>query len=288
MQSVYGCIDIEHPMVAWSAYRGVLVSAQTGNEYPKCPISVMLAGMLKYRNSTRLGNELAIERVRQLKYPNQVSRLVGMYFFEEQSAFEEAKEWGDHFSSQYQTELGFLPGTTVSRHDANWITYAPLDNSGRLKSISWIDEYWSGEPFPNRSPVWELIVDGRAAIYGTELRQRAYTIIKSEFPECVAILEVGRIAALLGSDLGQIFSWLTQASETEFSLQYYLDMRDAENSDFLEKVRKFDGPKNHDDLAVGGGLFQYRTYEALVSRSTQKNSFPSSSFRVFMQTKFNQ
>ena len=255
MQSVYGCIDIDHPMVAWSVYRGVLVSAQAGNENPKCPISVMLAGMLKYRNSSRLGNELVIERVRQLKYPSQVSRLVGMYFFEDQSAFEAAKEWGGHFSSEYQAELGLLPEATVNRHDANWITHAPLDNSGCLRSIDWIDQYWSGEPFPNRTPVWELIVEGRAAVYGTELRERAYTTIKAEFPECVAILEVGRIAALLRSDLGQISSWLIQTSEADFSLKYYIDMRDARDSNFLEKVKKFDGPKNYADLAVGGDKF---------------------------------
>ena len=255
MQSVYGCIDIDHPMVAWNAYRGVLVSAQAGNEYPKCPISVMLAGMLKNRNSPRLCNELAVERVRQLRYPSQVSRLVGMYFFEDQSGFEAAKEWGGHFSSDYQAELGLLPEATVSRHDANWITYAPFDSAGFLKSAHWADPYWSGEPFPNRAPIWELIVDGRAAVYGTELRERAYAIIKAEFPECLTVLELGRISALLGSDLGQISSWLTQATEGEFSLNYNIDMKDAQNSKFLEKVRNYDGPKNYADLAVGGDKF---------------------------------
>ncbi|WP_168017000.1 hypothetical protein [Halomonas salinarum] len=273
MQSVYGCIDIDHPMVAWSAYRGVLVSAQAGNEYPKCPISVMLAGMLKHRNSPRLSNELAIERIRQLKYPSKISRLVGMYFFEEQSAFEAAREWGNHFSSKYQAELGLLPGATFSRHDANWITYAPLDSNGDLKSIDWVDPYWLGEPFPNRAPVWELIVDGRAAVYGTELRERAYATIKAEFPKCVAILEMGRIAALLGSDLGQISSWLIQASEAELLLQYYTDMRDAQDPQFLEKLRNYDGPKNHADLAVGGNKFSVPDLRGLGESFYTKEQF---------------
>ncbi|MCK7553427.1 hypothetical protein [Marinobacter goseongensis] len=274
MQSVYGCIDTDDPMVAWNAYRGILVSAQAGNKYPKCPTPVMLAGMLKHRNSARLGNELVIERVRQLKYSTKVSRLAGMYFFEDPSGFEVAREWGGHFAPEYQAELGLLPGATVSRHDANWITHAPLDSSGCLKSVDWADPYWSGEPFPNQTPVWELIVDGRAAVYGTELRQRAYATIKAEFPECVAILEVGRISAVLGSDLGQISSWLKQASEAEFSLQYYVDMRDAQNSEFLERVRNYDGPKNHADLAVGGDEFSVPDLRSFGESFHTNEQFP--------------
>jgi len=248
-------------MVAWAAYRGVLVSARMGHEYSRRPISVMLAGMLKNRNSVRLEKELAIERVRQLRYPNQISRLVGMYFFEDSAALQEIAEWGGHFTREYQAELGIFPGASISRHDANWITFAPLDSSGNLTTVDWIDHYWAGESFPNRIPIWELIVNGRAAVYGTDLRARAYESIKSKFPECVAILEIARIAACLNSDLGQSMAWLTQTSMSEFSLQYYLDMRDADDPEFLERVKNFDSAKNYADLLVGDDTFTVPNFQ---------------------------
>lgn len=255
MRSVHACIDIDHPVVAWAAYRGVLVSAQSGHEYPQCPVSVMMAGMLKHRNRTRLLNEFSIERVRQLRHAECVSRLTGMYFFEDPSVLESAADWGGHFHSEYLAELGLLPGATISRHDANWITFAPLDHVGALMSVDWADAYWAGEAFPGRAPIWELIVNGRAAVYGTGLRARAYANLKAKFPSCVSILEAGRIAACIESDLGQTSAWLTQVSETEYSLRYYLDMRDADNPEFLQRLKGFEGTKNHADLAVGGNTF---------------------------------
>jgi len=215
----------------------------------------MMAGMLKSKNSIRLRNELAIEMARQLRHSECVSRLTGMYSFEDSAALNSAADWGNHFRPEYLAELGLFPGATISRHDANWITFAPFDEMGVLMSIDWADAYWAGEPFPGRTPIWELIVNGRAAVYGTDLRERAYAKLRSEFPSCVSILEVGRIAACIGSDLGQTSAWLTQISETEYSLDYHLDMRDADNPEFLQRLAKFGGPKNHADLAVGGSTF---------------------------------
>jgi len=190
MQSAFACINIEHPVVAWATYRGVLVSAQSGHEYPQCPVSVMMAGMLQRRNDTRLINELAIEKVRQLRHAECVSRLTGMDFFEDPSALESVADWGGHFRSEYHTELGLLPGAIISRHDANWITFAPRDHVGVLKSADWADAYWAGEPYSGRVPIWELIVNGRAAVYGTDLRERAYVTLKAEFPSCLSILDL--------------------------------------------------------------------------------------------------
>lgn len=254
------------------------MAAQTGNEYPGCPVSVMLAGMLKNRNSVRLKNELAIERVRQLRHPNQVSRLVGMYFFEDSAALKEITEWGAHFSPEYQTELGIFPGANLSRHDANWVTFAPLDRQGSLATVDWIDYYWAGEPFPKRAPVWELIVNGRAAVYGTNLRERAYRNLRSEFPECLAILEAGRIAAYLNSDFGQVAAWVTRTSKSELSLEYYLDMRDAHNPQFLQSLKGFDGKKNHADLAIGGGSFAVPDFRRFAESFQTTDEFSAQFF----------
>ena len=280
MSSFFACIDISQPFVAWATYRGVLVAASRVREYPNCAISLMLAGMLKHKNSIRLNNELAIERIRQKRYSNKISRLVGMYLFESRKALEKACEWGgDHFKKEYMAEIGILSGSIYSRHDSNWITYAPVDDrSGLLKSINWCEQYWSGEPYPDKEPVWEIILDGRAVVNGTDLRNSAYIKIKSEFPECLSILEVGRIAATLNSNLGQIFAWLQHSSEKTLSLCYYLDMEDAKNPEFLKRIKNYKGGKNYEDLAIGGDKFTVPDFQKFGETLTTNDSITKEFF----------
>ena len=201
---VFAFIDVEHPVVAWAAYRGALVSANAELNPPNCPISMMFAGIIITQNNVRLHNELLIEKYRQQHFPHCNSRLTGMYFFENPVSASHAYEWGGHFSPENLAEVLLFSTSPVSRHDANWITHIPLDDNGRIRIEEWIHRYWSGEPFPEKEPLWEVIAQGRAFICGQELRIRAYNIVNSKFPETVALLEIGRIAAHLGSDLGQI------------------------------------------------------------------------------------
>jgi len=44
MTPVFAFLDIEHPVIAWETYRGVLVSANAEYVPPDCPISMMFAG----------------------------------------------------------------------------------------------------------------------------------------------------------------------------------------------------------------------------------------------------
>ena len=256
MKQAFAFLDISNPVVAWAAYRGVLVSANAELQPPKCPVSMMFASILLHNNNTRLWNELLIEKSRQRHFPHCQSRLTGMYFFEEQNIAELACEWGGHFEKNNLVELGLYPTSKTFRHDANWITYAPVDQRGKIISEKWIPQYWSGEKYPGKSPVWELIVQGRGVIYGIEVRERAYQNFVKEFPEAVSILEVARIAACVGSDLGQSNAWLIRESENSIRLSYFLDMRDAHNPDLLERIRLYDGPRNYKDLAVGGDKFR--------------------------------
>ena len=82
--SALAYLDVEHPVVAWGVYRGVLVSATAGPppDGGAQPVSMMFARMLEQRNIMRLNNELLIESVRAHRHSHQVSRLEGMFFFE--------------------------------------------------------------------------------------------------------------------------------------------------------------------------------------------------------------
>jgi hypothetical protein len=180
-----------------------------------------------------------------------------MYFFEDHIAAEQAThEWGGHFSSKNLAEFELFPSESYSRHDANWITYAPRCQRGRIESEEWIAKYWSGETYPERAPVWELLVQGRAVICGTELRQRAYKVISEKFPDSVSILEISRIAAHIGSDLGHVSAWVIRKGDSSLNLSFFLDMRDADRPEFLDRFRQYDGPRNYHDLAVGREYFR--------------------------------
>jgi hypothetical protein len=252
----FAYLDIDHPVVAWGAYRGVMVSAHAEARPPEAPVSMMFAGMIQHENNARLHNEFLIERVRAEKFSQQVSRLTGMYFFTDVAQAEAALPWGGHFRTENLAELEVHPVGPFRKVDANWITHAKLDGNGRIDTAAteWIEKYWAGEPFSD-SPVWETIVDGRAIILGTELRQRAYNHVAQAFPNALDTLEVARLAAAVDSDLGQTTAWITRTAADRFRLAYYLDMRDAEKPEFLGRLGKHEGPRNLKDLAPGKETF---------------------------------
>lgn len=249
-------LNIDHPVVAWGVYRGVLVSARAEDHSHGAPVSMMFAGMLHHQDNARFYNELLIEQVRADIFPESTSRLTGMYFFTERKCADLALSWGGHFGHDYLAELEVFAVRPASVLDANWITYAPVDESGRILSdrTSWIERYWSGERFDD-SPAWESIVDGRAVVWGTELRERAYELLRREFPEALDTLEVARIAAHVGSDLGQVNAWVTQPEPGRFNLAHYMDFRDANEPEFLARFHSYDGPRNMKDLAPGKATF---------------------------------
>lgn len=257
MFPAFAYLDIEHPTVAWSAYRGVLVSAYAAPPAGSSPVSMMVAGMLLTRNASRLKNELQIELVRQLKHPYIPSRLGAMYFFdtEAQALRAVAEGWGDYFQPENLVEIELYETAPLARFDSNWITHAPLDVNGHLSSTEWVSNYWAGEPYPRAEPLWEILANGRAVICGTTLRQRAYELLKCRWPRSVALLEVARIAAQLGSDLGQLKAFLVPDEYGRLTLQFFIDMRDSDDESFLNRITCYDGPRNHADLSVGDESF---------------------------------
>lgn len=276
----FAFLDIEHPVVAWGVYRGVLVSALASGTPPEGPVSMMFAGIIQQQNNARLHNELLIEKVRARSYRSQVSRLAGMYFFTDANHAETATAWGRHFCRDNLAELEVHPIGSTTKVDANWITYAQVDSTGRLNpdATAWIETYWAGEAFSD-SPVWETIAHGRAIIFGTELRQRAYNLTAAAFPNALDTLEVARIAAAADSDLGQSTAWITRPEPDRLRLAYYLDMRDADNPEFLKRLAAHDGPRNIRDLAPGKetfGLPDFRPYGCEFTMSQVAGApFPS-------------
>lgn len=228
----YAFLNIDNPLCAWATYRGTLVCV------PDAPgfISVWTAGLIRADNPGRLASELAVEAVRVAQFPDRISRLRGMFCFSDAESAGRARSWGGHFDLQFMAELSLTEaGARRDRLDANWITNAPTDAAGYLTDYSWIQNYWAGDPYPNEEPIWETLVDERLIILGIDIRQRAYSAIKSEFPNSLMFLEIARLAARVGSDLGTISAFLrTEGNEME--MEYFMNMMDAESPEFLGKL----------------------------------------------------
>jgi hypothetical protein len=247
--SVFAFLNVDEPWVAWLVYRGEMVTLPTVSQ------EVLSLWHAKYlidsaRSGPRLPyyrTELEIERERRKSFPQRVSRLSGLYFFEDaESARRAGLRWDGNFRDEHLAEIELIEQNNVSRYDSEWITHhmASADRS-------WILDYLSGKLL-GPEPLWELLVEGRGFVLGTELRQHAYEVVKHEWPRSLALLEISRLAVELRSDLGLIVPRLTVQGNVA-RVDAYMNMEDAENPEFLGRLRNYvinrEGPMNAADLS---------------------------------------
>ena len=249
LATAWAYLDIEDPLVAWMAYRGQLVSASEAHEHA---LSLWLSRLLaRSRHGARdLRTELAIESARQAAYPEAVSRVRGFYVFPDQDGAAEARRWGGFFTPDNLVELAILEGSKFSRHDPGWWSDAPG---------GWMARYLSGDA-AGPQPTWELVVEGRAWILGTEVRERARTVIERTWPKSLAVLELARIGCWLDSDLGVIVPMLFE-TESGVSIKYVMNFADAEDPHFLERFARL---KQENPEAVNHAALQQAGEHGLV------------------------
>ena len=245
----YVFLDVQNPWVAWGAYRGVLVTRPVT---PLGFVSAWLADLLRKRGSEHVKTECDLERIRAERFPERISRLGGFFCFHDlECAQAAARLWNtatrNNFSLEYLAKLSLTDAEGRDQLDSNWITYA---QSHSLSPHEWMMRYWQGNEYPKEDPIWETMVEGRVIILGTELRERAYQVVKSHWPKSLMLLEISRLAALIGSDLGSIHAYLDEL-ETEYLVDYRMNVQDAENAEFLSNLSNLmqsDHPKNWADL----------------------------------------
>jgi hypothetical protein len=224
-------LNISHPVCAWATYRGVLVSGRPDPGF----MSVWALSMIQGGDPNRVQWEITLEAHRANFYPKKVSRLKGMYCFTDLRSAEAAMHWGSHFKPEYIAELSLSESQRVStRLDSNWITFNLKEPPFGAYALN---AYWSGLPHPEHEPIWETLVEGRMIVLGTHLRERAYELVHKYMPYSAAILEASRVAAWAGSDLGNTTGWVHEDGD-DLVFDYLMDMRDANNPDFLERLQR--------------------------------------------------
>src|SRR6266404_4589190 len=175
----FKCLDIDNPMVAWEVAIGRIASANE-NEAGFGVSPWAYSHLREYANSQRVrrfADELELERVRLSYYPNQVSRLRGVFFFESKFEAEAALDrWGMATKKQYISAVTFYP-STLSKLDSEWITF----NLGSSTQTNWMKSYWSGET-SGIKPLTEILAMGTGEVQDKSLRIRAYQRIYKLWP----------------------------------------------------------------------------------------------------------
>lgn len=255
---VFAYIDVDHPAVAWALIRGLFVSADFAPGPSRAYASFMFAGLVQSQNNTRLNNETIIEYVRDKSFPNQISRLRGMYFFDNRELAQRPidEKWGGHFRAKNLIEFELPPTTSLTRVDANWITEAPLQSDGRLDTsdITWTTRYWAGEP-KHKDPTWETIVNGRALVRDMAVRKKAYADVKSRFPRSEVFMEMARLAGEVGSDGGLVTPFLQRAGQNTLRLAYCMYDKDFHDEAVIKKIAAHPDAKNLHRLMSENEIF---------------------------------
>jgi hypothetical protein len=242
--NVFAFLNVDDPWIAWLVYRGEMVSSKATKQ------QIISVWHTKYicdaaksgKKITNYKRELAIEEIRKRLFIDRVSRLSGLYFFESsESALQAGKRWDGNFKEEYLAEIKIHQMHNCSKYDSEWITHH-MNSTDE----SWISQYLSGQPMSTQ-PLWELLIEGRGFVLGTQVRQRAYETIKRKWPNSLGLLELSRVAVELNSDLGLISPVITINQGTAV-MNMYLNFEDAQKREFLEKFSKYDGPKNTADL----------------------------------------
>ena len=225
----FAYLDIDLPYVAWSAYRGILITPSSAQVPGGRFVSWWLCNLL--RNPVHLERELALERVREQQFPERISRLVGLFCFMDKTCAVRAVRWGGHFRAENLVELSFSEAKGRDQLDANWITYG-----AKSPNKEWMSRYWQGDPYPYAEPVWETLVEGKVVVLGTDIRERAYQVVCATWPDSLMFLEISRLGAWIGSDIGSINVFMADELERSHEFRFMLDMRDANDPGFLERL----------------------------------------------------
>jgi hypothetical protein len=246
----FAFLNVDNPWIAWLVYRGEMVSPKASNTRA---LSVwhgyyLIDAARSGQRTVYYRREMAIEDVRRRSFQHKVSRLSGLYFFEDvESANRAGQRWDGNFREEHLAEIEIVGEPLVSRYDSEWITHH-MDSS----DSSWMSSYLSGVQM-GESPLWELLIEGRGFILGTRVRERAYDTVKRTWPKSLGLLELSRVAVYLNSDLGLICPFLTVESD-RVRLTLQLSFTDAKDAGFLERLSKYDGPKNTADLNASADL----------------------------------
>ncbi|HHX7277451.1 TPA: hypothetical protein ACVHP4_003040 [Yersinia enterocolitica] len=224
-RKLYAYLNIDNPMVAWEVAIGRIQSICDKQEFG---VSVwfynLVKGFVETNNNVKITNEFKLELTRMKMYPEKVSRLQGVYFFESREMAEIAVErWGIPGRKKYITEVDFL-GNNYTEVDSEWIT--TYLGSDPRQNPSWMERYWKGETLGVK-PLIEVLASGIGIVRDQAIRCEAYWKIIDAWPT-TSILLNGCIGGFNKKGLEQIGRSIPTifVEKGEMLGKHYINMND--------------------------------------------------------------
>ncbi|ELZ0585394.1 TPA: hypothetical protein ACPZCB_004356 [Yersinia enterocolitica] len=227
-RKLYAYLNIDNPMVAWEVAIGRIQSICDKKEFG---VSVwfynLVKGFVEKNNNVKITNEFKLELARIKMYPEKVSRLQGVYFFESREMAEIAVErWGIPSRKKYITEV-YFSGNNYTEVDSEWITtYLGGDPK---QDPSWIESYWKGETLGIK-PLTEVLASGIGIVHDQAIRCEAYWKIIDKWPTTSFLLN-GCMAGFNRKGLEQIGRSIPTifVEKGEVVGKYYIDMNEFDD-----------------------------------------------------------
>jgi len=221
----------------------------------------MQAGMVETLNNRRIFNEFLIERVRRSFFAHQVSRMRGMFFFRSRTEAEARindPAWPPYFEPKNLIELELCYNEPHADVDANWITFAPLAQDGRitLDDLRWVREYWAGEKY-NAHPVWERLAKGVALVLDERVRRQCYHYVREIFPASHIPILMARLASEAGTRGGLTAPFLLREDEKRVRLVYLLSDAEFHDPEAIAAIKE-----HPDSGALGRMMADNETWKA--------------------------
>lgn len=236
----FAYVNIDNPMTAWNVVRSSFYSPSLlpRSEQPGA-LSFSMADLLRDGNAARAAAEFRLEYVRRRHFPDAVSRVTGMFLFDDIDSAAQvwSGAWSGHFTQEYLTDVG-VSADRFSRHDATWITM--MRNNENILLNGWeamAEGYWSSEPASNQ-PIWERVIEGSITIWGLDLKTRALEKVRKSWPQSLPLLAISANSAAMGSFDGAVVPYAVRKDKI-LEIAYFLRMVDAKDPEFCDRLRHF-------------------------------------------------
>lgn len=223
-------LDVSHPVIAWMVYRGVLQSIDQAST-PNLISPFMGKILTRGSDAMLVDREGRFEGARQLHGPQKLSRLSSVYAYP------------DLASAQHGVSVvGFKrenmsPVLPVGEYRSEVFDAGLIDDYGAYPDDNLAFRYWTQ---PATGPHREMLLKGKFEILDDEIRMRAKKNVWDLGVGSRLALEVSRLAALFGLEIGAVYPRLQKEPTGGFSLRYMIRWDDQICSKVVsEAYRRF-------------------------------------------------
>lgn len=226
----YSYLDTKNPMVNWEVAIGRIRSSCDRTDTKGVTSFWHYSNLKKYLENNkieRIKDEYQLEAIRRQYYPDCVSRLTCVYFFETSEIANTAIDrWKiDPSKKEFITPINFS-ASNVTRVDSEWISNCL--GRGNAKD-DWMHNYWKGDTYGD-NPLTEVLASGIGLVADSRRSRECFMKIYELSPSFAKLAMFG-IAGLHsgvwgGAQVVPIVGW----SDNKLKGNYYFDMREMKKN----------------------------------------------------------